>query len=302
MRSAVLWTIGFLTVFLAGTSAAPAQLPPGLPSEQAVAVLLRGASTSNLDRTGMTSLEETLENAFPIALRAREFGAHDKPTGYVRDVFGVLLEDQKVLLVGHSTGGREALRFARNQLQDGRIRVDLLVQIDRAASAATAPGNVVEAIHFWDPPQVWRAIDGGRDVNVSDLFDDDDIDHQSIDDDPRLHAMIVWLFNRSFRPNRVNLQMRESPSHRRYEGNFLQAASRSGDWPALCYSARDTLTVAGPLERDISSVDAGRPSTFHVSPETTLALHAGSEVILRPGFAAYGGSRVEIRSASACPH
>lgn len=112
-------------------------------------------------------------------------------------------EDERstLVIVGHSFGGNGALQLAGEYLLPAGIDVDLTVQIDSVSnpnpgSNSHLPANVDVGYNYYQnsrgllEPQGEDFVSGANNFNAESLFNDASITHNSLDNDPRLHALI----------------------------------------------------------------------------------------------------------------
>ncbi|QEG37827.1 PEP-CTERM sorting domain-containing protein [Bythopirellula goksoeyrii] len=105
-----------------------------------------------------------------------------------------------LVLVGHSFGGNSAFELADDFLKPAGLTVDLVIQLDPVAYQSGAidmvPTNVDVGINYYQistglfEPQGEDFVAGATNINTEVLFNDTSITHTSIDNDPRLHALI----------------------------------------------------------------------------------------------------------------
>ena len=112
-------------------------------------------------------------------------------------------EDERstLVIVGHSFGGNGALQLAGEYLLPVGIDVDLTVQIDSVSNSnpgsnSHLPANVDVGYNYYQnstgffEPQGEDFVSGAMNFNTESLFNDASITHNSLDNDPRLHALI----------------------------------------------------------------------------------------------------------------
>jgi hypothetical protein len=106
-----------------------------------------------------------------------------------------------LVLIGHSFGGNSALQLANDFLKPVGVAVDLTIQIDpvknfNSGANDVLPTNVEVGLNYYQiatgffEPQGEDVVRGATNINVETLFNDRSITHTSIDNDPRLHALI----------------------------------------------------------------------------------------------------------------
>ena len=105
-------------------------------------------------------------------------------------------------IIGHSFGGNGALQLAGEYLLPAGIDVDLTVQIDSVSnpnpgSNSSLPPNVEVGFNYYqvgtglfETIEGEDFVNGATNINAEVLFNDMSITHTSIDNDPRLHALI----------------------------------------------------------------------------------------------------------------
>jgi len=108
-------------------------------------------------------------------------------------------ERSTLVLIGHSFGGHSTLQLAGDILKNVGVNVDLTVQVDPVSNSGSRtrnnrlPTNVEVGINYYQTGtgiQGEDMVQGAAYFNVEELFNDTSITHTSIDNDPRLHALI----------------------------------------------------------------------------------------------------------------
>ena len=99
----------------------------------------------------------------------------------------------KLILIGHSQGGNDAIEIAR-ALEISHVPVDLLVTFDPYGQKPV-PANVARAINYyqhggWGLPLIPETGFRGKLVNI-DLAGDSNIFHYNIDKSDRIHAEVL---------------------------------------------------------------------------------------------------------------
>lgn len=250
-----------------------------------VAVLFAGnrwSGSSDIEKTGVNALKQTLSDAFDDSITARVFGysEHSKAHDFVE---GELDRNSIIVLIGHSVGGDSVLEVACDELEDQTVH--LTIQIDPVGVANNRkPDNVKAAINYYDKEYLITAdyVVGAANVEVEDIFNDTTITHTRIDDDLRLHGLIVQDINSIATPTDLVLQM-ESAN----EGIITQIK------PRLPYevTAVTTLTTTYKAtkiayEATNSITAAGSGTLFHIRCGEKVVFKAGKRIILSPGFKA----------------
>ncbi len=106
-----------------------------------------------------------------------------------------------LVIIGHSFGGNSTLQLANDWLKPVGITVDLTVQIDPVKNFDSGandvlPTNVDVGYNYWQEstgffePQGEDFVAGATNIQAEVFFNDNSITHNSLDDDPRLHAVI----------------------------------------------------------------------------------------------------------------
>ncbi|TWU30226.1 alpha/beta hydrolase [Bythopirellula polymerisocia] len=106
-----------------------------------------------------------------------------------------------LVLVGHSFGGNSTFQLANDFLKPAGITVDLTIQIDPVknfdpGANNVLPTNVDVGFNYYQistgffEPQGEDFVQGATNFNTEVLFNDTSVTHTSIDNDPRLHALI----------------------------------------------------------------------------------------------------------------
>ena len=108
-------------------------------------------------------------------------------------------ERSTLMLIGHSFGGHNTLQLANDFLKPIGLDVDLTVQVDPVSNSGSGtrndqlPTNVKAGFNYYQTGggiQGEDMVQGAGNFNVEVLFNDTSITHTSIDNDPRLHALI----------------------------------------------------------------------------------------------------------------
>lgn len=110
-------------------------------------------------------------------------------------------ERSTLVIIGHSFGGNSALQLANDFLKPNQMDVDLTIQVDSVANFGSGgndllPTNVDVGFNYYQlstgffEPQGEDIVQGASNFNTEVLFNDTSITHTSIDNDPRLHALI----------------------------------------------------------------------------------------------------------------
>ena len=184
------------SVFLAAVSilllsAAQAQATP------IVTALFEGFPLEGSANTGLDELNTKLEMTdFGRPFRSRVFGFFEQESAfdYIRQNNDV----NTLVLIGHSLGGDSVIELAENYLKPSVTDVDLAIQIDSVGIGdEELPPNVVRGINYFQrstgffEPQGATFVRGSENFNVEFLFNDPGVTHTSIDNDPRLHDLII---------------------------------------------------------------------------------------------------------------
>jgi PEP-CTERM motif len=158
-------------------------------------VLFTGFSGSS-GQAGLDTLSATLQSSFPN-ISSQVFG-HTQGQAAFNFVNDNQLGRCCLVIIGHSLGGDAVIEFSNNFLNPAGIRVNLTVQIDTVGVGdEKLPGNVNCGFNYFQistglfEPQGAMNVMGATNINVEKLFADNSITHTSIDDDPRLHNLII---------------------------------------------------------------------------------------------------------------
>ena len=151
--------------------------------------------------TGMDFLNESLAAAgIPDYLgQVFEWDEHQAAFDWVEQYSG---DRATLVLIGHSFGGNSALQLAGEYLKPIGAGVDLTIQIDPVRNIYSGandilPTNVDVGFNYYQistsffEPQGEDFVQGATNINTEVFFNDTTITHTSIDDDPRLFALIT---------------------------------------------------------------------------------------------------------------
>jgi hypothetical protein len=154
-----------------------------------------------LPGAGMDILNAELATAGIANYQGRVFGWTQRQAAF--DWIEQLQSDRLTLvLMGHSFGGNSALQLANDFLKPAGVNVDLTIQIDSVTNFGSGgndllPTNVEVGINYYQistgffEPQGEDFVRGATNINTEVLFNDSSITHNSIDNDPRLYALIA---------------------------------------------------------------------------------------------------------------
>jgi hypothetical protein len=120
----------------------------------------------------------------------------------------------KRVLVGHSWGASSNFSLAQNVLAPMGLLVDLQVSVDWvsqsnpfSATTPTVPAAILTAYNYYqtstaflEPVGSHTIVGTVRDLNMETVFADPAIVHTSIDDDARVHALIIERIRELFTP------------------------------------------------------------------------------------------------------
>ncbi len=148
--------------------------------------------------TGMDMLNASLATAGIPGYLGRVFAYTERQEAF--DWIQQTGDLATLVLIGHSWGGNSALQLAGEFLKPVGVDVDLTIQIDSISNPFTGandvlPTNVDVGINYYQPTGIFDLhgednVQGATNINVEALFNDTSITHTSIDNDPRLHALI----------------------------------------------------------------------------------------------------------------
>jgi len=120
---------------------------------------------------------------------------------YLSFCYHTLRDDQPIVLIGHSTGGEDVLKFA-DELGKAGVPVDLVVAID-AVNPPRVPKNVRRCVHLYlghglthawplKPGPGFNGVLENIDIYGDGLgFKTHGVDHFNVDDNDKLHGWIV---------------------------------------------------------------------------------------------------------------
>lgn len=167
-----------------------------------VVVLVTGFSAnsgSNDNSSGLELLNQKLQDEFgnnpdkPFSSQVFDWDQASKAFNYIKTFDDVW----NLVLIGHSFGGDTIIdNLATDRLLPNNIMVDLTVQIDSVEILGgdnKIPSNVKMGINYYQKGGIEGEdkVKGAMNNNVEKLFNDPGINHTSIDDDPRLQALII---------------------------------------------------------------------------------------------------------------
>lgn len=198
---------GFIRPFLSGSAIALGMLIVAMPPVYAarlVATLFTGFSASSGSSdgpSGMETLNTTLQNTFggnpnmPFSSQVFSWTEAQAAFNFINGFNDICC----LVLIGHSFGGDTAIDdLATDLLLPNNRMVDLTIQIDSVGNGdEQLPRNVKMGINYYQistgsfEPQGEQNVMGAMNINVEQLFNDNTITHTSIDDNPRLHQLIV---------------------------------------------------------------------------------------------------------------
>jgi hypothetical protein len=164
-----------------------------------VTVLFTGFSASSGEQTGLDILNNKLQNSFAsinLPFSSKVFQHFEQQPAF--DFINGFDDVCCLTLIGHSLGGDSVIELANDFLLPQNKKVNLTIQIDSVGIGdEKLPENVNMGINYFQistgtfEPQGAQNVMGAMNFNVEQLFDDKEITHTSIDDDPRLHKRIL---------------------------------------------------------------------------------------------------------------
>ena len=152
-------------------------------------------------------------------------GEMPEKTEYLSFCYHTLRDDQPIILIGHSTGGEDVLKFAE-ELDKVGVPVDLVVAIE-AVHPPKVPKNVKRCVHLYlghGLTHAWPLQPGPGFTGVLENIDiygktlgfcTAGIDHFNVDDNDKLHGWIAGQIEHTRRE-----YQRKLARARRNAGNY----------------------------------------------------------------------------------
>jgi hypothetical protein len=164
-------------------------------NQRTVVVLFTGLSGLDNPGGGMRVLQRRLEARFGgPQFSSAVFGHTQQSAAF--DFIRSFQDLKCLILVGHSFGGDAVIELATDFLSPNGMRAALSIQVDAVGIGADVlPTNIDAGLNYFQTTDlqalVVRNVRGATNINATRLFNDRSIIHTSIDDDPRLHNLIV---------------------------------------------------------------------------------------------------------------
>ena len=172
-----------------------------------VTALFEGFPLEGSADTGLDMLNTKLETTnFGVPSTSRVFGFFEQRAAF--DYIRQHNDLSTLVLIGHSLGGDSVIELADTLLRPAGASVDLAIQIDSVGIGdEVLSQNVARGINYFQrstgffEPQGATFVRGSENLNVELLFNDPTITHTSIDNDFRLHDVIVQNIRNALAPS-----------------------------------------------------------------------------------------------------